>query len=175
MENNALNEKSKDNLNGILDLANQFYKAYQRCDDYKPIGNSKVENIFIPAYVNLAFACELYLKALLKLKGGKNRDHSLLKIFNCLEKQDQSITDTIINLTNTMTGFNFTINGFKFQLGTISNTFEKWRYCYEWHSYYMAINALFFNVFSYALHLICEKYINNKEIDFNKYKNIITN
>ena len=29
---------------------------------------------------------------------------------------------------------------------------------------YMVINGLFFNVFSYALYLICEKFINNKEI-----------
>ena len=175
MVNKASSKKNKGNPSEILDLASQFYKAYLRCSEYKPIGNGKVEDVFIPAYVNLAFACELYLKALLKLKGEKSINHSLLKIFNYLEKQDQSITDAIINLTNTMTSFGFTIDSFKFQLKTISNTFKKWRYCYEWRSNYMVINGLFFNVFSYALYLICEKFINNKELNFDNYKNIISN
>lgn len=172
METNSQSEKSYNDPVNIFYLANQFYDAYKRCDEYRPIGNGKKENKFVPAYVNLAFSCELYLKALLKLRGRDCKKHSLLNIFNYLEKQDPSITDSIINLSNIVTGYGFSNKGFKFQLGTISETFEKWRYIYEWRTYYLIINAHFFEIFAFSLYQNCEKYINNKNINFADFKNI---
>ncbi len=166
-------EKSRNTPKGILNLANQFHKAYENCIKYKSIGNGKIENEFIPAYVNLAFACELYLKALLKLKGKGTKGHLLIALFTELEIIDKSISNEIIKLSTIMSGLNYTEEGYKSFLKSISDTFKTWRYSYEWSKGIICINAYFFEVFSTSLYLVSENLINNLNIDYNKYKNIM--
>lgn len=173
MKNEVLIDKSRNNPKGILELANQFHKAYESCIEFKPIENGKIDHEFVPAYVNLAFACELYLKALLKLKGKESKEHILINIFNHLEALDNSITDDIINISNIMTDLNYSKDGYKSFVKSISNTFKSWRYSYEWSKGIISINAYFFEVFSTALYLISENYINNRQIDYNNYKSIL--
>ena len=172
MKTFTLEGKPRNTPNGILDLAKQFHKAYKSCIKPKPIGNGKIEDEFIPAYVNLAFACELYLKALLKLKGKEKKGHLLIRLFIDLQAIDKSISDDIIKLSNIMSGLNYTEDNYKAFLKSISDTFKTWRYSYEWSKGIMCINAYFFQVFSISLYLVSENIINNLNIDYDKYKNI---
>lgn len=165
-------EKSRNTPKGILNLANQFHKAYESCIEFKQIGNGKIEHEFIPAYVNLAFACELYLKALLKTRGKEVKGHLLIDLFTKMETIDNSIIKEIIQLSNIMSDLNYTEDGYKSFVKSISDTFKTWRYSYEWSKGIMCINSYFFEVFSTSLYLVSENIINNLNVDYNKYKNI---
>ena len=55
----------------IRNIANDFYSAYKRCIEGKnphidEYGRHVMEVVNVPAIVNAAFACELYLKLLIK-------------------------------------------------------------------------------------------------------------
>lgn len=159
---------TNDNV-AILELVKN---AYESCIKFKPIGNGKIKHEFIPAYVNLAFACELYLKALLQSRGKETKGHLLIRLFTDLETIDKSVSDDIIKLSNIMSDLNYSEDGYKSFVKSISDTFKTWRYSYEWSKGIISINAYFFEIFSTSLYLVSENIINNLNIDYDKYKNI---
>lgn len=99
-------------------------KAY--LDAAKKCSNPSIEcmgwshPLFIPIITNMAFACELFLKSLLKQHGKQLNNHRLLELFNELNKD---LETEIIGSDNP--------KDFKCNLSKISNLFVDWRYIYE--------------------------------------------
>ena len=80
-----------------------------------------------PYYINCLFSCELYLKALLVLKGLSSEEikscsHNMNSLFNALDEQDQ------INIKNILT-IEIQDNVFDY-LNKIKNDFTNMRYMY---------------------------------------------
>lgn len=76
--------------------------------------------LFIPIITNMAFACELFLKSLLKRDGKQARGHKLIELFEALKDE---LKDDIIGSEEP--------EEFKCNLSKISNLFVDWRYVYE--------------------------------------------
>ena len=78
----------------------------------------------IPYCVNLAFSCELYVKALLLFYEIKNeKTHCLVELFNILP---EDIRKAIINSTHLSNS-----SSFESELETASKVFVEWRYAHE--------------------------------------------
>ena len=108
---------------GILTQANGFREAAIRCDEQRLNGDGTIEWLPIPGTVNAAFACELYLKAILKAEGYSDSDikksgHKLKDLFSKVspEVKAKIVNDNSIDITN---------------IDAISDTFSSWRYLHE--------------------------------------------
>lgn len=129
---------------GIVNIANDFYMAFERCREEKnaqlnEYGKTVSDVVTIPEIVNGAFALELYLKSMIPEKQRKSSGHSISVLYSVLstEKQDyikqrveQKIKDSnllifdeVLKVQHLLT-FDEAING-------ISKSFEYWRYIYE--------------------------------------------
>ncbi len=98
-----------------IEIANDFYEAYIRC--FKE--NDKNEIVAIPAFVNGLFACELYLKFLLKKhKSG----HNLKDLFDALDEEKKKELEAVDCDSR------YTLEDLLMGIG---NGFEVWRYCFE--------------------------------------------
>lgn len=116
-----------------FDMANAFYEIGRLANDY----DAKAQKATIlfksdayyafPAIVNLSFACELYLKALLIQSGHSSiiRSHFLDKLFSMLPK---SIQGKMEEEFATRCQYPVTLQQ---TLEIHSKAFEKWRYAYE--------------------------------------------
>ncbi len=108
----------------ILSTADDFYEAYKRCmegrNEREENGIIKSDYVGIPAIVNGAFACELYLKSM----NYSSRGHELIELYN---KLDDIAREDIYRRTATKLNkesFDDCIKG-------LSNLFAHWRYIYE--------------------------------------------
>ena len=129
---------------GIVDIANDFYLAFERCREGKnarldEYGRTVSGVVSIPEIVNGAFALELYLKSMIPEEKRKESGHSISVLYSVLstEKQDfikqrveqkikgsnLLIFDKVLKVWHLLT-FDEAING-------ISESFEYWRYIYE--------------------------------------------
>ncbi len=116
-----------------FDMANAFYDVGRLANEY----DAKVQKApfllksdayyAFPAIVNLSFACELYIKALLSKSGHTSiiRSHSLDKLFHLLPESIQGQMEE---------GFarqcHYPVTLQK-TLETHSKAFEEWRYAFE--------------------------------------------
>lgn len=113
----------------ILMQAEDFAEAYRRCiKEENPMENNccvKYSVVNIPAIVNAAFACELYLKSIINKKV---RTHNLLELFKLLDIDIQALIEQEVNgnLQNLNRNYSF-----KLYLEKASCVFEDWRYIYE--------------------------------------------
>ena len=99
----------------------------------------------LPAIVNTAFACELYLKSLLKNTTG----HKLEDLFNAQDDiVKQFVKETIIK-----NNLSYTDTLFEEKLKNISNSFVNWRYFYETDKSGNTIDIDFLKTFANALRL----------------------
>lgn len=115
----------------IQNIADDFYLAYKRCIEGKnphvdEYGRHVMEVVNVPALVNAAFACELYLKML--IKDDTTRGHDLEILFSQLEVDDK---DRIRNIITERLKKGSLEKGFDYYLKGISNDFEFWRYIHE--------------------------------------------
>ena len=111
-----------------LNVADDFYEAYIRC--FSSDKNNHI--VSIPAFVNGFFACELYLKSLLKKE---NKIHNLKNLYDLLDenikkeiqsvKLDENIKKEIksIKLDEKYC--------FEKLLEIVGDGFAKWRYFFE--------------------------------------------
>jgi len=113
----------------ILMQADDFAEAYRRCiQGNSPIyGNGDtIHNVVnIPAIVNAAFACELYLKSIINKK---IITHNLLDLYELLNTDIQLSIAYEVN--NKLQKRNKEYS-FKSCLERASNVFEDWRYIFE--------------------------------------------
>ena len=113
--------------NNILINADDFYNAYQRCLESK---NSRVVNgvtvssyLGIPAIVNAAFACELYLKSMIM---EVKRCHDLKEFYDLVP---QSIKNMMRReYKKAPIPYAKTIED---AIEKVKDTFIDWRYLYE--------------------------------------------
>lgn len=115
----------------IIDIANDFYEAYLRClegkkthtDEYGRIISS---NVGVPAIVNGAFACELYMKSMIPKanwqKCGHNLQLLLLQLPNDKQAQIREAVTSNLDLQ---------FHSYKEYLTALSNCFGFWRYIHE--------------------------------------------
>ena len=109
-----------------IEIANDFYEAYKRC----LMANNKNQIVVIPAFVNGFFACELYLKSILKANDITSSGHDIEKLFNQLPTELQkTIENEFLNEAKSI----YVFNSIEFNelLKKISFGFEFWRYLYE--------------------------------------------
>lgn len=121
----------------IFDIADAFLKAAERSCDSKPTEDGWVGPLIVPAIVNSAFSCELFMKSILNINHSYEAGHKLKSLF---EKLPVHIRDAIIT--------NDTKYDFLIEIEKISNAFSEWRYIYEIevHSINLSFLMLFANV-----------------------------
>ncbi|WP_157696456.1 HEPN domain-containing protein [Porphyrobacter sp. CACIAM 03H1] len=123
-----------------FDSANAFYECALRCaepviDPFNPA--SKVAPAS-PTIANIAFASELYIKALIIARGDKvPKVHRLDKLYNSLPKpQRQKIRKRYAQIAGVGA---LTLRQ---HLVELSNAFEDWRYIFE-HTRHVRLDRLF--------------------------------
>ena len=115
----------KGDLRACLVEADAFYevgKAYADVDKMLP-----PSRFIFPVIVNLAFSCELYLKALMIWRSPDDmfvRGHSLVKLFNELDKVDQSRIRGLYKPEF----HNWTFDD---AIAEFDTSFEDWRYAFQ--------------------------------------------
>ena len=107
-----------------------------------------------PSIVNSAFACEIFLKALLLYHDVIiNKEHNLKSLFEMLPER---VREYIISTVKYNTGRQWeSVWGFD-PVERISNAFVEWRYCYEYH-HHMEMDISFLEAFRNALRNSCSQ------------------
>lgn len=125
--------------------------AFSQCADMMQEKSQKFADTFMlyrPAVVNCAFACELYLKALL-FQQGNQRLHRLDKLWRKLptemrERLERELMERYGKIKDSF-GRDY--------IEQIADAFSAWRYCYE--SSNLAVETGFLFVFRDVLHREC--------------------
>ncbi len=113
----------------LIANANMFYRAYHelhgaflRCQQSNDINGFAL--LTAPMAVNCAFACELYLKAIV----GPINKHNLDELF---QRLDHAIAEEIVNGVIQKLGRDYSRDSFQADLNTQKDIFVRWRYLLE--------------------------------------------
>jgi len=124
---------------GLLENANDFFEAAKRCgwERFEKKGVATTENVplLIPEKVNMAFACELYLKAIAENKKiSVKKVHDLDKIFLKLPKTVQKEIYYIwkSDCCEGTADCDYLIKMFFDNLEATAKVFIRFRYANEW-------------------------------------------
>lgn len=121
-----------------------FHRASQLCSERRPLSDGSYESLAQPTIVNLAFAIELYLKAIhLKSMGSAARGHNLQQLFQSIgEDHRRGIVEqfNVIDLGE---------HYFEAQLAAAASAFNDWRYAHEALS--LSSRTIFLSRFAHAL------------------------
>lgn len=148
-----------------IEIADDFYEAYKRCF----AANAKNQIVAIPAFVNGFFACELYLKSILKANDITSFGHDIEKLFNQLPTELQK---TIENQFSNEAKNIYVLESIDFNelLKKISFGFEFWRYIFEDENKEFeeklpfAYSENFLSLFLPIVENIANNYVNNKKL-----------
>ncbi len=127
------------------------YLIAKQARDFHKAAETVSEDLSKPVMVNISFACELYLKALI-VWNNKNsriiREHRLMKLLELIEPK---FIEEIIDKS--------AITGWEEFLSHSSAAFQEWRYYYENNTVlYGHVGKLF--VLADVLNKLCEREIN---------------
>ena len=117
--------KKTGDFSACKNSADQFFRVAKWCED-RDIVEFLNETMY-PYAVNISFACELYLKAIMIKRSPANefeQGHNLLSLFNCLTASDRTILETEFSQKDS----NKTLTDF---LDENKDTFISWRYALE--------------------------------------------
>lgn len=121
--------------------------------------------LVVPAMVNGAFACELFLKSLLN---EATRGHKLYSDLFCkLDQTSQQLVESVFTeVYRNETGVTMTTEQFTSEFKAIERTFEELRYFYETkeNSKLKVYNIGFMNVLVSSLRGICEEKLGKRPI-----------
>ncbi len=124
---------------GLLENANDFFEAAKRCGwrqlTREGVATKENEPLLIPEKVNMAFACELYLKAIAENKKiSVKKVHDLDKIFLKLPKTIQKEIYDIWRgyCCEGDTDCDYLIKMFFDNLEATAKVFIRFRYANEW-------------------------------------------
>lgn len=109
----------------IIDFGKVFLDAAKKCNKPNISSVGWSHPLLVPIITNMAFSCELFLKAILKHDNNdtkKTKTHNLKDLFNELQ---ENIKSEIMKPYNE--------EDFMAKLENISNLFMEWRYLYERH------------------------------------------
>lgn len=126
----------------------------------------------VACIVNSAFACEIFIKALLIYYGNtvdEIHGHELYKLWAKYKEIDigcaSNVEQTVKNIFNSKNA-----NMFDECLRNISNAFYEWRYIYEKHG--ATIHIQFLRIFREALReFCCEKFYNKTWSEYINHQN----
>lgn len=115
-----------------------FHEAAQRSFEQRAHADGTVSFPVVPAIVSLAFACELYLKALHALSTGKGRQGHRLNVLFAGLAQDhiEKIEGRFCERTGKSPA------DLRADLAAFGNAFVEWRYVYEQKSAQIDVQAL---------------------------------
>ena len=138
-----------------LAFSHSFRTLFEKHMQGRITMNYKDFSLVIPAMVNGAFACELFLKSLFTKEV---HGHKLDELLTKLEKEDKATYDLIVY--RCISNLNVSNNkydkvSFMNELNTISNSFVEIRYFYEATSS-KSYNLDFIRVFVGVLESVCE-------------------
>ncbi|MBQ6419948.1 MAG: hypothetical protein IJK02_02630 [Clostridia bacterium] len=136
-------------FNVCKNAANQFFHVAKWCSDNRDPINF-IMNTFYPYAVNVAFACELYLKAIMIYRSSQNefsKGHNLKELFDNLPFFDANQLSQIF-------AQKYSSKTLEMFLDENKNTFIDWRYALE-HEVKAEISA--FDVFVSILKEYVEK------------------
>ena len=160
-----LDDKNKNIIN-MYTTARQFKNAIN--DNEKIVlKTDRVINKVYPYIVNKSFACEIYLKLIIKNNDESyNKIHTLKDLYiksNIKKDFEKYIMDNVLK-----NNINYDLEKLNNDLQSISNAFVEWRYIFENKD--LCISVGFFNLFCdyldrYCLNLIRE----NSNIDMDIY------
>lgn len=154
-----MTSEHKLNVAEMFQVGCDFYDCAYMCkmSCINPKWDAKV--LAVPEAVNFAFSCEVFLKTLLCLNSiSYRRGHKLEELFNALPERYK--TNIIQQCTKTYEDSEETFDmGF---LSNVSDSFEKWRYCYEQDNQPLKIGFLY--VFAGILKELCENEILYKSL-----------
>lgn len=152
--------------------ARQFNHAISddEVSNCKIIWNAMNKNILkiYPYIVNKAFACELFLKLIIKYENFEDdiRCHHLKKLFE-KSKIEKAFKQYISDTVKTTSDYTYTLTRMYKDLESISNAFVEWRYIYELNEAYSKVDLL--RVLSTFLEKYCKDLIaTNYNIDTDK-------
>lgn len=111
---------------------------------------------FVPSIVNMAFACELYLKSLISKGPDFMEGHDWEELFAALSQQQQT---AIVNDPHFKDD-----NDFIDKLKEGARIFIDWRYCCE-HKKEISVDFIFLEEFAYVLHDLAEKEVSLSQKD----------
>ena len=118
--------------NAIIADANLFSHAFDlltlKMDEGTKNRNLQDAALLVPATVNGALACELYMKALLE---STVKSHKLDELYELLEPGIQSCVSTIMIDMGKSKDVSYDKTKFKTELGNYGGCFVEWRYFYE--------------------------------------------
>lgn len=147
-----------------IEIAKDFYEAYKRCF----AANTENQHVAIPAFVNGFFACELYLKSILKSNDITSTGHNIEELFNQLPTElRNTIEEKFSNEAKSIEGLNSV--EFSELLKKMSLGFEFWRYIYEDENkqfeedHPFDYSKKFLNLFLPIIEGIANNYVNNKK------------
>lgn len=105
----------------------------------------------VPEIVNMAFACEVFLKTLIVLDGKEQRGHQIKVLWDALDTENRvAIVERIIDGTNVKE------EEIAERIDDISNSFTEWRYLYEVPG--LSVHIGFLEKFTLILRdIVCEK------------------
>lgn len=115
-------------LEAIQTQRAQEHNAKNPNANVQAIGNSGDLQTGVVDFVCLAFAVELYLKAVFEILGSKKRGHKIHELFN---KLPSDIQNTIFRI-HMQNVHGATLDSYKKQMRIIRNGFEEFRYSYEY-------------------------------------------
>jgi hypothetical protein len=105
-----------------LAVAKEFHHAFELCqgNGFKSLDDSRSPSI--PAVVNLAFAIELAMKAVLFCYSPAPRGHELVELFGQFPDTDQAFIRGRVH---------YTTDEFDAGLDAVNKAFIEWRYIHE--------------------------------------------
>ena len=121
----------------IFDTAVSFHQAAKRCAVSEANGDGGYMSPTSPLICCLAFACELYVKALLASSSIPTRGHDLSKLFERLSATDKK---GIREQYKVLTGREAA--AFRRDVSEFANAFVEWRYIFEQASARISIQRL---------------------------------
>lgn len=111
----------------MFDQANSFYICDGLCEKELKKRPKRHDLYSTPQIVNLALACEIYLKTLLVFRDAKiGKKHKLNELFDSLPESDKNIIDR-----ETFRRYPFPSPFRQRKIDVEANAFVQWRYSYE--------------------------------------------
>jgi hypothetical protein len=117
---------SKRRPDAALEVACAFHYSAVVYDILTPLPQDRPLIAALPAFIDVAFACELYFKVILRIEKLSSHGHKLSALFSRMPQhwQQSIINYYIVDPTTSETNFGKAIV-------SISSIFEEWRYIYE--------------------------------------------
>lgn len=134
----------------VLQIADSFYLAAERCGEYRPIAPNSWQMLSVPKTTNRAFACELYLKSILFSMKNFISGHNLYNLWESLPADIQmEIKKECPCAPNTT---------FEESLSSIKLSFKEWRYIFEYREH--SIEETFLYYFAMTLKKFAYEIVN---------------